>query len=184
MYIFILRHIARLFHTQYNLTVALRQEVQKRIERKEEEIREMEIRLREAQSYLAALQDMIKLLPRVSPQDPNQVLRPGSGVAKARDAIKKAGKPLHITAILTAIGSEADKKNRISLGGSLSGYSRRGEIFTRPAPNTFGLREFQSAIKPTENEPPPGFGIVYDDETLEPALQQTDEGVTMDDVPF
>jgi hypothetical protein len=168
--------------------VAIKEELQKRIERKVEEIREMEIRLREAQSYLTALQDMSKLLPRDqnATQDPSQVLRPGSAVARAREAIKRAGKPLHITEILNAIGSEADKKNRISLGGSLSGYSRRGEIFTRPAPNTFGLLEFQNATVRAEAEPPVGFGVVgvVGEEALEADLESVEEGISAEDIPF
>jgi hypothetical protein len=167
--------------------VAIKEELQKRIERKQEEIREMEILLREAQSYLTALQDMVKLLPREPNeiQNPEQVLRPGSAVARARDAIKKAGAPLHITEILKAIGSDADKKNRISLSGSLSGYARRGEIFTRPAPNTFGLRELQLSTPRKEAEPPPGFGLLEQEEVLEPDLKELDDGVTVDeDVPF
>lgn len=166
--------------------MGIKEELQKRIDRKQEEIREMEIRLREAQSYLAALQDMSKLLPRDhnETQDPGQVLRPGSAVARARDAIKTAGKPLHITEILKAIGTEADKKNRVSLGGSLSGYSRRGEIFTRPAPNTFGLRELQHVTARADAEPPLGFGVVEGEEALEPDFQSADEGITSDEVPF
>jgi hypothetical protein len=105
---------------------------------------------------------MSKLLPRDqnTTSNPRQALRPGSAVAKARDAIKKAGKPLHVTEILHAIGSEVDKKNRISLSGSLFGYVRRGGVFTRPAPNTFGLQEFQNARMRAEAEPPLGFGVL------------------------
>jgi hypothetical protein len=155
--------------------VAIKEELQTRIGRKQEEIRELEMRLREAQSYLAALQDMSKLLPRDqnTTSDPRQALRPGSAVARARDAIKKAGKPLHITEVLNAIGSEADKKNRISLSGSLFGYVRRGEVFTRPAPNTFGLREFQHATAHADAEPPRGFGV----------LEAEVEGACLDEIP-
>jgi hypothetical protein len=77
-------------------------------------------------------------------------LRPGTALAKAREAIKKAGHPLHVSEILKALGKPPDKKNRISLGGSLSGYVRKGEVFTRSAPNTFGLIELES--KPVSPE--------------------------------
>jgi hypothetical protein len=156
--------------------VQLKDELQRRIERKEGEIREFEIQLREAQAYLSALLDMAKLVPRESGERPNpeQVLRPGSAVAKAREAIKQASKPLHIIEILRLVGMEPDKKNRISLGGSLSGYARRGEIFTRPAPNTFGLLEFKATQEESvDEEPPPGFGGVTEEAT-----------VSDDDVPF
>jgi hypothetical protein len=155
--------------------VAIKEELRKRIERKQEEIREIEIRLREAQSYLAALQDMLKLIPRDQDEDPSQVLRPGSAVCRAREAIKKAGKPLHITEILIALGAETSKKNRVSLSGSLSGYAKRGEVFLRSAPNTFGLREFPPARMRANAEPPPGFGVVREDETLDSDLRSLDE---------
>jgi hypothetical protein len=155
--------------------VALREELQKRIERKQEEIRELEVRLRESQAYLAALQDMIKIVPRDPAEafNPDQVLRPGSAVAKARDAIKAAGRPLHITELLKALDRVVDKNNRVSLTGSLNGYAKRGEIFTRPAPNTFGLVELGSTLTmENDDEPPAGFGGFE-----EPRI-------TDDDVPF
>jgi len=63
-------------------------------------------------------------------------------LSQARDAIRKAGKPLHITQILVAIGRANTKQTRLALSGSLATYVRRDEIFTRPEPNTFGLLEF------------------------------------------
>ena len=44
--------------------MGLRENFQKLIERKQAEIRELEVRIREAQSYLQALQDSAKLLPK------------------------------------------------------------------------------------------------------------------------
>jgi septal ring factor EnvC (AmiA/AmiB activator) len=144
--------------------MGLRGEFQKRIEKKQQEIRDLELKLKEANSYLQALLDSLKLLPRDSnATNVEQVLRPGTTLAKARDAIKKAGKPLHVSEILKILDKPIDKKNRVSLGGSLSGYVRRGEIFTRPAPNTFGLRELEeseSEPAPPDDELPPSFGKV------------------------
>jgi hypothetical protein len=161
-----------------------RDDLQKRIEKKELEIRDLEKQLAAAQAYLQALQETVRMLPK-EPRGlqtaPSQVLRPGSGVAKAREAILKAGKPLHITELLKAIGRPVDKNNRVSLSGSLSGYVKRNEIFTRPAPNTFGLIELNHSQMP-EDEPPEDFGVLPDDEpetTGAPAADQSD-----DDVPF
>jgi len=161
-----------------------RDDLQKRIEKKELEIRDLEKQLAAAQAYLQALQETVRMLPK-EPRGlqtaPAQVLRPGSGVAKAREAILKAGKPLHITELLKAIGRPVDKNNRVSLSGSLSGYVKRNEIFTRPAPNTFGLIELNHSQMP-EDEPPEDFGVLPDDEpetTAAPAADQSD-----DDVPF
>ena len=103
----------------------------------------------------------MKLLPRDGAGANNdQILRPGTTLAKARDAIKKAGKPLHVSEILKLVEKPADKKNRVSLGGSLSGYVRRGEIFTRPAPNTFGLKEFDKEASLPDDQLPESFGAV------------------------
>lgn len=121
----------------------IREELQKRVEKKQQEISQLEIQLKEAMAYLQALQDTLKLLPRegINQGAATDLLRAGSTVWKARDAIKKAAEPLHINNILKAIGKPIDKRNRLSLSGSIAGYVRKGEIFIRTAPNTFGLME-------------------------------------------
>ena len=121
----------------------VREELQKRIEKKEQEISQLHIQLRESSAYLQALQDTIKLLPRDGTNNggANELLRPGSAMWKAREAIKKTGNPMHINDILKAMGKPLEKKHRVSLSGSISGYVRKGEIFVRTAPNTFGLME-------------------------------------------
>jgi hypothetical protein len=75
--------------------------------------------------------------------------------------LRKAGKPLHITDILKGIGKTTSKKDRVSLSGSLGWYVRRNEIFTRPAPNTFGLKEMEDISK---EEPPDDFGLSKEEE--------------------
>lgn len=133
--------------------MGLREEFQKRIEKKQQEIEELQSKMKEANAYLQALLDSMKLLPKDGNLvGPSQTLRPGTALAKARDAIRKAGHPLHVSEILKALGKPQDKKNRISLGGSLSGYVRRGEVFTRSSPNTFGLIEFESKPVVQEDE--------------------------------
>lgn len=144
--------------------MGIREEFQKRIDRKQQEIRDLETKIREANAYLQALLDSMKWLPREENSNGNQLLRPGTTLAKAQEAIQKSGRPMHVADILKAIGKPTDKKNRVSLGGSLSGYVRRKEIFTRPAPNTFGLIEMETsenAVKTTEaSELPKNFGAV------------------------
>ena len=159
----------------------IRDELQKRIERKQQEIRELEKQLAAAHAYIEAMQDSLKLLPKdagSSAAVPEQTLRPGSGVAKAREAILKAGKPLHITEILKALDRPVEKNQRVSLSGSLSGYVKRGEIFTRPAPNTFGLAELNHEEMPVE-EPPDDFGSLPGDNSNDDSQTIAD-----DDVPF
>src|SRR5437870_2514462 len=128
--------------------MGLRDQIQKKIDNKQQELSDLENRIREVKSYIQALQETIKMVPReqgdmFQTQDTARitVLRHGSTLSQAREAILKAAKPLYITEILSAIGKSDTKDNRISLSGSLAAYVRKGEIFTRPKPNTFGLKE-------------------------------------------
>jgi hypothetical protein len=52
---------------------------------------------------------------------------------------------MHVNDLLKAMGKPTDKKNKLSLSGSLSTYVRAGQIFYRPAPNTFGIIEMVKA---------------------------------------
>ncbi|MGH7789772.1 MAG: hypothetical protein ACRERC_23090 [Candidatus Binatia bacterium] len=131
----------------------LRSEIEKRIEKKEDEIWQLELRVREEKAYLQALQDTIKLIPREDRSDPGALLREGSQLAMAREAIMAAGTPLHADDLLKALGKPINKQARAALVGSLANYVRRGEVFTRPSPNTFGLRELGAVI------PDPGSPI-------------------------
>lgn len=143
-----------------------REELQKRIDKKQQEIQEFRLKIRECEAYIQGLQETIKLLPKDIAGAPDVVLRPGTLLAKTRDVIKQAGKSLYINEILKSIGRPADKNNRVALSGSLSVYVKRGQIFTRPAPNTFGLLELSPNGKEPklETEPPETFGVLECDE--------------------
>jgi hypothetical protein len=139
--------------------MGLREDLLKRIERKQQEIQEMELRIREANAYVQAMQDTIKLLPKDTNGDARVALRPGSDVWKAQDAITKAGKPLHLLEILKAIGKPQDKNSRLALAGSLARYARNKQVFVRVSPNTFGLIALGAAPPETRVvEPPEDFG--------------------------
>lgn len=129
-------------------------EIQKRIKQKEEEVGELRQKLVQAQAYLDAMKDSLRLIQKTSGGNGSDSLRPGSLVDKARNAIQEEGKPLHVDKILKLIGKEVTKQNKISLSGSLASYVRQRIIFTRPAPNTFGLIELDE----TRDELPEGFG--------------------------
>jgi hypothetical protein len=148
-----------------------RRKIEERISRKQQEIQELELRLREAKAYIQALQDVVKMLPRdgdatretSDASQGGEAMRPGSYVADARDAILAAGKALHIVDILKATGRENNRKNRTGMSGSLAAYVRRREVFTRPRPNTFGLIEL-NARNPQPSPantagPPDDFGL-------------------------
>lgn len=140
--------------------MGLRAKIEEKIRKKEEEIKEYENKIKETRAYLQALQDTIKMLPKEIENGVvvENMLKPGSNIAKTYDLLKKTGKPVHLNDILVGIGKTITKKDRVSLSGSLGWYVRRNEIFTRPAPNTFGLRNFEEVIGP-----PDGFGIDKDE---------------------
>jgi hypothetical protein len=123
--------------------MGIREEVQKKLDKKEEEKWVLLEQVHECEIYITTLQDVLKLLPREAEPGKERSLRPGTAVSLARDALRKAGKPLHIGELLEALGKPNAKKSRLALSGSLATYVRRGEIFTRPEPNTFGLTEFR-----------------------------------------
>ena len=139
-----------------------RKKIEDRIRKKEEEIQGLEADARDARVYVKALQDVLKMLPREPEsvgESPSASLRPGSSVALARDIILKKAAPVHITQLLQEMGKELTRENRASLASSLAAYVRKGEIFTRPAPNKFGLVELGHTQKEEgDSEPPDDFG--------------------------
>jgi hypothetical protein len=146
------------------LLMAFREELQKRIDRKRAEIHALEGKLKEAEIYVQALEDTLKMLPHdgddATEVSTETLLREGSNIARAREVLQNAGRPLHILEMLSAMGKPTDKDNRAALAGSLGAYVRRGEIFTRPAPNTFGLTGMKlSGLQPSVSAPPANFGI-------------------------
>lgn len=151
-----------------------REKIEERLRKKEQEILALEDRLRVARVYVQALHDVLKLLegavssPPLSPIAPGnteKVLRSGSAVAQARQVILKRGQPVHISALLEELGKDSSRESRASLASSLAAYVRRGEIFTRPAPNTFGLVELghKPVREDEDDQPPPGFGSIRRD---------------------
>src|SRR5208283_2136066 len=117
----------------------IKKELDKKIERKNDDIRALSLQLAEANAYLEALEDMRKMLPRNAQAETEISLRAGSDLANARDVLKKHGKPMHVEELLEKLGKPIAKNSKTSLSGSLASYVREHKIFTRPAPNTFGL---------------------------------------------
>jgi predicted ribosome quality control (RQC) complex YloA/Tae2 family protein len=135
--------------------MGMKEKLDDKIKRKEQEILEFEANIREARAYIQALQEATKLLPREEAKSgkAETMLRPGGSAYKAFRALQEAGTPLHIKDILRIIGIQNNKTNRISLGGTLARYSRSNDIFKRTAPNTFAL------VNGGNEEPPEGFGV-------------------------
>ena len=160
-----------------------RRKIEAKIAKKVQEIQEFEGDIREAKVYIHALQDVLKMLPRDKDSDSptKDILRTGSMASAAREVILKANRPLHISELLDVLGKKRDRKSGAALASSLSAYVRRGEIFTRPKPNTFGLVELHDneseqdeSVANVSKMPPPGFG----------KTQEEDDEDIGDDIPF
>jgi hypothetical protein len=135
----------------------IKREIEKKIERKRGDIAALQTQLAEANAYLEALEDMRKILPRDAESESEITLRSGSDLSKVREILKKHGKPMHVEELLGKLGRPLEKNAKTSLSGSLASYVRDHKIFTRPAPNTFGLVEFAAT---NGHEPPEGFGDI------------------------
>ena len=142
--------------------MGIRDKLEEKIKKKEQEIQEYEAKIKEAKVYIEAVKDTMKLLPKseIKGESPESKIRPGSVISKTLALLKKTGRPMHINEILEGIGKSTSKKDRVALSGSLGWYVRRHEIFNRTAPNTFGLI--------SSEEPPDDFGIdKKEEETIE-----------------
>lgn len=147
-----------------------RKKIEERLRKKEQEVQVLEDKLRTAHVYVGALRDVLKLIDDEPEQNSEIILRSGSAVAQARDVILQIGEPIHINDIMKALGKEATREQRASLTSSLAAYVRRNEIFSRPAPNTFGLLELgHKTAEESDSEPPAGFGRVKAAEPSAPA---------------
>jgi hypothetical protein len=133
-----------------------RQKIENLIEKKRQEIADFQAQINKNEMYIQGLLDSLRFLPKEEGSSETKAepqLRVGSDVYRAREFLKQAGQPKQIMDILRGIGKEATKTNRISLGGTISWWVRKGQIFTRPKPNTFGLTEFDNTSSDT------GFGL-------------------------
>jgi hypothetical protein len=142
--------------------MGFREDLLKKIEKKRGEIADLEAQLKDARTYLQALEDMFKLAAKGAQSgDQGRVaFRAGSMVGKAYDVLRRAGRPMHVNELLPAIGRAVSREDRSALSGTLAAYVRKGDVFTRPAPNTYSLFEFPEAggTGADQAAPPPGFG--------------------------
>ena len=129
----------------------LRREFEKLIEKKRAEIVEAEKSIASADAYIQAMSDAIKKLPKEDAAAA-PLVRAGSDVEKIREAILGAGKALHISEIIQALGRTDDADSKAKIAGLLGWYTSKGKVFTKTAPNTYGLVE---AAPP---DLPPDFG--------------------------
>lgn len=134
--------------------------IESKLRKKQAEVAALEEKLRSAKVYVSALNDILKALGGGSDAVETK-LRAGSAVAQARDIILSRGGPVHIDDLLRSMGKEPTRDAKASLAGSLAAYVRKDDIFSRPAPNTYGLIELGHATVDEDeqpDEPPPSFG--------------------------
>lgn len=86
--------------------------------------------------HIGGLERALKILNKPTPAAVK--LRKGSDAEKTRDVLLASETPLHIDVILTKIG-KTGAGAKASLVGSLNAYFNAEKVFTKPAPNTFGL---------------------------------------------
>jgi len=144
------------------LVMNLRKEFEKLIEKKRAEIDDAQKSIASAEAYIQAMTDAIKKLPKDDTSPAVSPVRPGSDVEKVRDAILSAGKPLHISEIIAALGRVDDADSKAKIAGLLGWYTSKGKVFTKTAPNTYGLVE----IAPPDL--PPDFGSSEEPEPVPP----------------
>jgi hypothetical protein len=135
--------------------MGLREQYQKIVDKKRAEIDGLRLQIVAAESYLTAMQDAIKLLPREPNGDaPILVeLRPGSKLAKAQDYLRVMCKSMRVDDILVALGEPVTQQNRVALSGSLGNYAKQGKVFQKTGKNEFGLIEFAQNEEPESDEP-------------------------------
>ena len=118
---------------------------------------ELDVRIREEESYIQALNDMMKHLPKPEiDKNPAASLRPGSEVARAYEVLSQKGEPMHVMEILTALGRDETRETRQAMTSQLGNYVRQVRIFYRAGPNIFGLIEWKKTQQ--EAEEPGGDG--------------------------
>ena len=134
-------------------------QVERRIKKKQQEIEELmaerhklshrvtqiDTQIQAAKAAVEAFKETLGLAPRTEDEGgAGAELRAGSLPASAYEVLKAHKSPLHINELLAAMGRQPDRSSRTSLASSLSAYVRKGEIFTRLKPNTFGLVEWST----------------------------------------
>jgi predicted RNase H-like nuclease (RuvC/YqgF family) len=134
-------------------------DIERKIKQKEEEVQRLREELVKAEAFIEAWQESLRLIKKDSNTENGNGIRPGSMIHKAQTILRQEGKPLYVGELLKRMGREVTKRNRMSLSGSLGSYVRNKQVFTRPAPNTFGLMEFgNSESASDQDELPDEFG--------------------------
>src|SRR5688572_12737666 len=96
--------------------MSLRTELEKKIDRKNQEIANLEAQIRESKAFVQGLQEALRSVAKDTVQvgaaaAREQQFRANSDMAKARDYILSIGRPAPIAELLGGIGKEPTKAN-------------------------------------------------------------------------
>ncbi len=125
--------------------MSYRKELEKKIERKLSEISDWEHSIDEARAFVDGLREALKMCPPDDDQPVSDTLRPGSDMEKVRNILRVFGVPAPIDSIVKQMGKNYTDSMKAGLAGSLSSYAKKRKVFTKTAPKTFGLIEFNAA---------------------------------------
>jgi len=127
----------------------IRKEIERKIDKKRSEVQDLQRQIDAAKSFIDGLQEALKLAP---PDEgaPAVELRAGTDLEKVRNILRDEAKPMHIDDIVTKMGKEYTGSMKLGLSGSLSTYAKKHKVFTKTAPNTFGLMEFNAPANVTQ----------------------------------
>lgn len=123
------------------MKMSIRKEIERKIERKRAEVEELQRQVDAGKAFIDGLQEALRLTPP-DEDAPVVELRQGSDLESVRNILRQETKPMHIDSIIVKMQKDYTGNMRAGLAGSLSSYARRNKVFTKTAPNTFGLIEF------------------------------------------
>ena len=113
----------------------LRRKLESKVVEQRKRIAELELQLGKEKAYLEGLEDSLKLFPAEGMSVAAPTLREGSELAKARDALRKEGKPLHVdelperaVALERGAHEPADEILERAVRGELAGAHMAAEL--------------------------------------------------------
>ena len=130
--------------------------VEAHIAEQEAELASLKEQVMRLEVSIEAGKKILALVAGVTNAPPESLLKAGSQVEKAYRVLAAANEPLHVGEIVRRLEIEDTPRNRNSLVGMIARYVRRGQIFMRTAPNTFGLllQSGERGPRPEESEAP------------------------------
>ena len=118
------------------------------IQKKRDEVRKARQRVERLEDALRHYEEIYNVMNSSPSRDSSSAprdgaVRSGSQAERVIRVLSDAGEPTHIDEIMARMGVECTAAAKNSLVSSLSRYVRQRQIFTRPAPGTFGLIEWE-----------------------------------------